>query len=89
MKTGGISGLAVAMVAAGGLLMYAAIKNYTLLDTLRWALRGGRGPTPSPRPDSSLGFVSLGGGDFGAPKKKAPPKPTAKNITRPGSPAKL
>jgi hypothetical protein len=57
VKSGGISGLAVAMVVVGGLLMYAAIKNYTLLDTARYALSGGRGPSPQPRPPINTGIT--------------------------------
>ena len=57
VKSGGISGLAVAMVVVGGLLMYAAIKNYTLLDTARYALSGGRGPSPQPRPPINTGIA--------------------------------
>jgi hypothetical protein len=75
VKTGGISGLAVAMVAAGGLLMYSAIKNYTILDTLRWAMRGGKGPTPTPR--ASTASVPAGGPSTGLTGTAKSPNPDA------------
>ena len=62
MKQGGISGLAVAMVVVGGLLMYAAIKNYQLLDLARYALSGGRGIPPTPRPPLDTSSVEMAPG---------------------------
>jgi len=48
VKSAGISGLGVAMVTAGGFLVYTAILDIPVLEGLRSALRG-RKPTPGPQ----------------------------------------
>jgi hypothetical protein len=87
MKNGGISGLAVAMVAVGGLLMYAAIKNYQLLDVARYAFSGGRGTPPVPRPPIDTGVVSGGSQGTtasltGTAKSKNPDAPLGASSTQ-------
>lgn len=52
MARGGISGLAVALAAAGGYLMYAGIRDVPLLEGLR-ELAGGKLPAGKPRQVSS------------------------------------
>jgi len=44
-RTKGVSGLAVAGIGAGGLLVYAAISDVPVIEVLRGVLRGGR-PEP-------------------------------------------
>ncbi len=62
MKRGGISGLAVSMVAVGGFLIWISLKDYSMLDGLRYALRGGRGPAPIPQGGGGIPAPSLPGG---------------------------
>ncbi len=78
-KGPGISGLAVGMVAVGGLLIYASLHDYTMLDALRYVLRGGRGPAPTPKGPS-------GGG--GTPATSAPGGP-ATGLTKPSTQFRL
>lgn len=59
----GISGLAVALAAGGGFLVYAGLKDVPLLDGARELVQG-KIPTPRPKPAGSSGggswLASLG-----------------------------
>lgn len=60
-KTTGLSGKAVALAAAGGLLVYAGLRGETPLDSLREVLTGKPGPIPEGKPVTVSEF---GGGTF-------------------------
>jgi cell wall-associated NlpC family hydrolase len=51
-RSAGVSGLGVTVVATGGLLVYAGIRDVPVLDTLRQALRG-EVPAPAEKSTSS------------------------------------
>ena len=53
-SSGGISGLAIGMATAGGLLLYSAIRNVTPLDTLREVLGKESARTPISTPLASV-----------------------------------
>lgn len=69
VRSPGVSGLAVAAMAAGGLLILSGIKDAPILDALRDLMRGvtpeGRAPNVTP---VILGAIA--GADAGAPAKK-------------------
>lgn len=57
-RRAGISGLAVTMVAGGGFLVYAGIRNVPILDGLR-ELAGGRLPAPRPVQPTQVAFTAV------------------------------
>lgn len=69
-RTKGISGVAVAMVGTGALLVYSAIKNSSPLVELRSILTGQRPeklPTESRAKDLTIQSGEFGGGSTGGP----------------------
>lgn len=52
-SSGGVSGLAVGLATAGGLLLWSAVRNVSPLDTLREVLGKGSGGTPISTPFAS------------------------------------
>ncbi len=64
-ETGGISGRAVALISAGGVLVYAGLRHQSPVDALREIISGNLTPVPAGNPVVPKDFTSLGGGDFG------------------------
>jgi hypothetical protein len=63
---GGLSGTAVGLAAAGGLLIYAGITNKNLIEAIRDLVTGrAAGAAPFERP-TVAGLSGIGGGDFSA-----------------------
>ena len=60
-RSAGVSGVAVGMAAAGGLLVWAGLNNTPLLEAVRDLARG-KAPTPHRKP----GFEPVVGGQVGA-----------------------
>lgn len=80
-RSAGLSGLAVAMVAAGGLLAYTAITNTSLVEGLRDVLQGRT-------PGGSVGRgKSLAAASSGLPPTVAVGPGETFNFPAPGSPA--
>jgi cell wall-associated NlpC family hydrolase len=63
-KTSGISGKAVALATAGGLLVYAGLRGQSPLESLRGVMTGKVAPIPAGKP-VTLSGGDWGGGDFG------------------------
>lgn len=64
-KSRGISGIAIAMIGTGALLLRAAIKGTSPIDELR-AILGGKKPEPLSTSPSGYTFQAAGGGLPGA-----------------------
>lgn len=60
-QTAGISGKAIALATAGGVLVYAGLRGESPLDSLRGILTG----SPSPIPEGKPVTLDFGGGTFG------------------------
>lgn len=90
MAKGGISGLSVAAIAAGGLLIVAGIRDAPVLDALRDILQG-RTPTGRPPKVTDVGGA-VGSAGGGAAGKFAPRpgtefvRPVAGEVTSPYGP---
>jgi hypothetical protein len=62
--SGGVSGRALALISAGGVLVYAGLRHQSPLDALREIMSGNLTPVPAGSPVALKDFESLGGGDF-------------------------
>lgn len=66
-KSGGISGRAVALIGAGGVLVYAGLRHQSPLDALREIMTGNLSPVPAGNiiTPPAVDLSEFGGGDMG------------------------